>query len=165
MIFFFFYFCWQSLSVLSCTSFSSMIKGPEVYSSVQISGIPQRVQLFFFCIQTILKKIAPLPYPQADLKRNEAATWGYWNRGCGETGLSSMRRIQRKTTSFKIPSKYWTIYHGPNTGPCSKEHGNQSNSEGVEVKHPYPPNHQPFRWWLHSGKERWGGGNKLKANI
>ena len=53
-----------------------MIKGPEAYSSEQISEIPQHVQLFVFCVQTILIMTAPLPYPQTGLKRNKAVTWG-----------------------------------------------------------------------------------------
>ena len=41
-----------------------MIKRPEAYSSEQISEIPQYVQLFVFCVQTVLKMTAPLTHPQ-----------------------------------------------------------------------------------------------------
>ena len=52
-----------------------MMKGPEAYSLEQISEIPH-VQLFVFCVQAVLKMIAPLPYPQTDLKRKKTVMRG-----------------------------------------------------------------------------------------
>lgn len=55
------------------------------------------VQLFVFCVQTVLKMIAPLPYPQTDLKRKKAVTRGSWGRGCGDGGVPKVwGELERK---------------------------------------------------------------------
>ena len=82
-----------------------MIRGPEAYSSEQISEIPQHVQLFVFCVQTILIMTAPLPYPQAGLKEIRRSHGGL------KEGLQGEGRRSQKSENSERKHEFSSALH------------------------------------------------------